>query len=247
MVNTRGSKVMGRTIFGRMRPWHWYSIAGLALVVLPSLWFALAYGGLPRMWSHHEHKKIGQREEIVAYTAQDIPGDPINLRVHGEQAAIVCAFRRAGWSVADPVTVRSALQIGASVILQRAYPQAPVSPLYVKDTVQTLAFEKDEGKSADKRHHVRLWQIAPNDWLGAATFDRGVGVSLFTLQITHHIGRDVDAERDAAGKILIASGGVLTGTEPNRIAPNVWRRNGGGDRYRTDGKIKVYSVAPKPC
>jgi hypothetical protein len=33
-------------------------------------------------------------------------------------------------------------------------------------------------------------------WLGAATFDTRVGFSHTTGQVTHHIGPDVDAERD---------------------------------------------------
>jgi hypothetical protein len=233
-------------ILRRVKPWHVGSVLGF-VVFLPVLWFALAYAGLPRLWSHHEHKKIGQRREIVSYTAQDIPGDPINLLFKGDERSIICAFRKGGWYVADPVSVRTGLLIGGSVLFRRPYPQAPVSPLFVKDHRQTIAFEKAEGRSADKRHHVRLWHIGNYDWLGAATFDRGVGVSLFTLQVTHHIGPDVDAERDAAGKLIVANGGALIGAVSSRIVPNSWRRNGGGDRYRTDGQIKIYRVGEGGC
>lgn len=250
MVNTkdqRSSIGSGSAKGPRLRPWHWYSITVLLVLGIPLLWFILAYGSLPRLWSHHEHKKIGSRDQIQSYTAQDIPGDPINLHLKGGQAAITCAFKRAGWSVADPVSLPSAIEIASSVILQRPYPQAPVSPLYVQDRMQTIAFEKDEGKSADKRHHVRIWQVGNTDWLGAATFDRGVGLSLFTLQITHHIGPDVDTERDSAGKLLTESGATPGGTESSRITPNQWQRNGGGDRYRTDGNIKIYTLANATC
>lgn len=34
------------------------------------------------------------------------------------------------------------------------------------------------------------------DWLGAATYDKHVGLSLFTGQITHKIDANVDHERD---------------------------------------------------
>lgn len=232
---------------GRLKPWHWYSITFALILLVPLSWFALAYAGLPRLWSHHEHKKIGAREQIQAYTAQDIPGDPINLHLEGSEASIVCAFTRAGWSVADAVSLRSGIRIGTSVILGRPYPQAPVSPLFFEDKMQSIAFEKDEGVSADKRHHVRLWQTGPNDWMGAATFDRGVGFSLFTLQITHHIGPDVDTERDNAGKLLMASGAVRRQSESSRIAPAQWHRNGGGDKYRTDGRIGSFALAESHC
>jgi hypothetical protein len=230
----------------RLKPWHWYSITALLLLAVPLLWFVLAYGSLPRLWSHHEKKVIGQRDQIQTYTAQDIPGDPISLHVHGSREAIACAFTRAGWSLADPVNLPSALRIGASVVLGHPYPQAPVSPLYVQDEKQAMAFEKEEGKSADQRHHVRFWQIGNDDWYGAASFDKGVGLSLFTLQVTHHIGANVDAERDTAGRLLVAGGAKLSGIEDNRIAPGM-HRNGGGDRYRTDGRIAVFTLPAGGC
>jgi hypothetical protein len=237
----------GQKKTGRLKPWHWYSITFALLLLVPLLWFALAYAGLPRLWSHHEHKKIGARDQIQSYTAQDIPGDPINLHLKGDEKSITCAFTRAGWSVADAVSLRSAIRIGTSVVLHQPYPKAPVSPLFVQDQVQRTAFEKDEGSSADKRHHIRIWQIGPDDWLGAATFDRGVGLSLFTLQITHHIGPDVDADRDAAGNLLVASGATPGAPESSRIAPNQWHRNGGGDRYRTDGQIHSFTLPAGNC
>jgi hypothetical protein len=226
----------------RLKVRHWTAIALLVLVLLPCLWFALAYGGLPRLWSHHEHRLMTGRSEIVSYTAQDIPGDPINLRLIGRETDIDCAFARAGWSRADNVSLRSGLRIAASVLLNRPYPQAPVSPLYVKDRVEDLAFQRDEGRSADRRHHVRLWRIGNDDWLGAASFDRGVGISLFTLQITHHIGPEVDRERDMVGALLARSDGRDSGSVRSGIKGDHWHRNGGGDRYRTDGTIRIFDV-----
>ena len=190
-----------------------------AIAALLLLWFGIAYGGLPRLWSHHEHKKIGTRDEIVSYTAQDIPADPINLRVRGSADQIGCAMTKGGWTRADNVSVRSAAKIAASVVLDHAYPGAPVSSLYLHDKVQDMAFELDEGRSADKRHHVRFWQVAPNDWLAAATFDRGVGLSLFTLQITHYIGSDPDRDRILVGDVLQAAGAERRGTATSRIPP----------------------------
>ncbi|MDP9056607.1 MAG: LssY C-terminal domain-containing protein [Pseudomonadota bacterium] len=225
----------------RLKPIHLTSIPTM-MIALPALWFALAYGGLPHLWSHHERKLMASRTQIVAYTSQDIPGDPINLRLHGDAPAIACAFAHAGWSRAEDVSLRSGIKIGASVLFDRPYPDAPVSPLYVDDRMQDLAFEHAEGKSADKRHHVRFWQVAPNDWLGAATYDRGVGFNLFTLQITHHIGRDVDRDRDLVAALILASGGRADGVMASGVRRDQWHRNGGGDRYRTDGEIRMFQL-----
>ena len=230
----------------RLKKRHWAGIALLVVVLLPSLWFALAYAGLPRLWSHHEHRKMGGRTQIVSYTAQDIPADPINLRLKGSAAQIDCAMQQAGWTRADAVSVRSGLKIGVSVLFGRAYPAAPVSPLYVKDQAQDFAYQRDEGKSADRRHHVRFWRVGDDDWLAAATFDRGVGFSLFTGQVTHHIGPHVDYDRDMIGAILATGGARAAGTMQSQIAGDRWHRNGGGDRYRTDGIIKVFALGNCP-
>jgi hypothetical protein len=219
----------------------------LALLGLVLLWLVLAYGELPHLWSKHEHKKLRPTDEVISYTSQDIPADPINLRLIGDARAVKCAFARSGWALADPLSGRSALGIVASVLFQRSYPEAPVSSLYFKERLQDLAYEKDEGRSAHRRHHVRLWQVAPNQWLGAATYDRGVGLSLFTLQVTHHIGSNIDAERDSLGAMLEREGAQFAGSQVSRVPPRRWLRNGGGDRYITDGLIKTYALAPGSC
>ena len=92
-------------------------------------------------------------------------------------------------------------------------------PVRCADRMWGLRFnqhgERDRGKTAKMRHHVRLWQVTPNEWLGAATFDRGVGIALFALQVKHHIGPKVDDERDAVGTVLQQSGAHNLGTHIN--------------------------------
>ena len=229
---------------GRLRLWHWLAISLIAFLGLILLWLVLAYGELPHLWSKHEHKKIRRGEGIVSYTSQDIPADPINLRLVGDARQVKCAFARGGWSLADALSARSAVGIVGSVVLDRPYPQAPVSSLYLQDHLQDFAFEKDEGRTAHRRHHVRLWQAAPNQWLGAASYDRGVGFALFTLQITHKIGTNLDLERDTLGAMLQQQGARLQGTQPSHVPPGRRQRNGGGDPYYTDGMIKVYALPP---
>jgi LssY C-terminus len=230
-----------------MKAWHWVTLGVAAVIGALIVWLLLAYGALPRLWSKHEHKLIGERDQIISYTSQDIPADPINLRIKGSRESITCAFRRGGWTQADPLSLRSSLGIVSSVVLRRSYPAAPVSSLYFQDRLQDLAFEIDDGRTAQRRHHVRLWRIGPHDWMGAATFDRGVGLDLYTLQVTHHIGPDVDGERDRVGGLLEQSSGHYIGSLPSRLTPGVWHRNGGGDRYRTDGLIESYALGPVAC
>jgi LssY C-terminus len=120
-----------------------------------------------------------------------------------------------------------------------------VSPLYYQDRREDLAFEKPVGKSADRRHHVRLWKVLDNGeegrgvWLGSITFDRGVGFSHDDARITHHIGPDIDAERNLLIDDLKTAKVVTTIYEVTGIGPTLDGRNGEGDPYYTDGEIKI--------
>src|ERR1700733_1290635 len=166
------------------------------------LYFLLAYIVLPLTWRHYEHQHALEGLTMVTRTANGIPGDPINVGLVGSRDDVLCAMNAAGWYPADPITLRSSVEIAGSVLLDRPYRDAPVSHLYYNDMEQDLAFEKPVGKSADRRHHVRFWRALEHGeegrtvWLGAATFDRGVGLGHDDGRVTHHIAPDIDADRD---------------------------------------------------
>ena len=74
---------------------------------------------------------------MVTATANGIPGDPINVGLVGGSRDILCAMREAWWYAADPVTWKSSLEISGSVLLDRPYPRAPVSPLFMQADPRT--------------------------------------------------------------------------------------------------------------
>lgn len=209
------------------------------------VWVALAYIVLPYVWLHYERQPLLSGRGMVTRTGSDIPGDPLNAGLVGSREDVVCAMSAAGWSPADAITLKTSIEIVGSVVLDRPYRNAPVSPLFYDGRREDLAFEKEDGSSALRRHHVRFWRVLEKGeeqrpvWLGAVTFDRGVGVSHYTLQVTHHIGADVDAERDALIAGLEKSGRVAATYEIAGVGPTLNGRNGGGDRYFTDGEIQV--------
>ena len=131
------------------------------------------------------------------------------------------------------------------MVLDRPDLDAPVSPLLFEGRKQDLAFEKPVGKSADKRNHVRFWLTTRTAddgrplWLGSASFDRGVGFSHDTGQITHHIGPDIDAERDRVISDLRQAGQLSSDYEIEGIGATKTGRNGGGDPYFTDGMARI--------
>jgi hypothetical protein len=114
---------------------------------------------------------------------------------------------------------------------------------------QDLAFEKPVGNSASHRHHVRFWKSTEYRrgdlplWIGAVTYDLSVGVSHRTGQITHHIGADIDAERAELIGDLGKNGWLTAEFQVTGIGATLLGRNGGGDRYFTDGELTIGVLA----
>ena len=212
----------------------------LALPAMAVAYLMLAYVLLPVLWTHHEHEPGLASLPMVTRTSAGIPGDALNVGLVGVKEDVLRAMHEAGWFPADPITLRTSIEIVGSVVLDRPYRDAPVSPLYYNGKKEQLAFEKPDGRSADKRHHVRLWLVLEKGtdsrpvWLGSVTFDRGVGLS-------HDTGH-IDADRDLLMHDLREAGMVQTLFQISGTGPTLLGRNGEGDPYYTDGEIDLASL-----
>jgi hypothetical protein len=217
----------------------------MGLIALIPLYALTAYFVLPRVWMHHEHQLGLSRLPMTARTVEGIPGDPLNIGLVGSRNDVIRAMLASGWFAADPITFRTSVEIIGSVVLDRPYRKAPVSPLFYLGRREDLAFEKPEGSSADRRHHVRLWNVLSTGaegrpvWLGSVTFDISVGFSHLTGAFTHHIAPDVDRERQSMSRSLEAAGMVEATYNVSGVGPTLFGRNGEGDRYFTDGEIQI--------
>lgn len=223
-----------------------------SLMALAAAYLLVSYFLVPEIWIFRDAKRIGSLSSMVTTTADDIPGDPINVGLVGSKEEVIRAFAAAGWDPADKITLRSSIDIGLSVVLDRPDLDAPVSPLFFEGRKQDLAFEKPVGRSADERNHVRFWLTERTGtdgrplWLGSASFDRGVGLSHDTGQITHHIGPDIDKERDLVIGDLGKAGQLSSTYEIAGIGATTSGRNGGGDPYFTDGEALVGVLLSRP-
>ena len=219
---------------------RWAATATLLIVLA---YLAAAYFVAPEFWWLRDDG--AQAISMRTTTTDGIPGDPINVGLVGTHQDVIQAFTAAGWRPADAITLKTSIEIGISVVLDMPDPDAPVSTLIYEGRRQDLAFEKPLGSSADERHHVRLWLKEPVEgdarplWLGSASFDRGVGLSHDTGQITHHIGPDLDAERGFVIRDLTSAGWVRSTREIPGSGATKDGRNGGGDLFFTDGKCLV--------
>jgi LssY-like putative type I secretion system component LssY len=219
---------------------HW-------IVLLLFVYLALAYMLLPYLWRRHmaNHPGLSDDTPRVTVTGNKIPGDPLNLGLVGTKSEIVRAMQAAGWKPADATTLASSLKIARTSVFRNSYETAPMSNLFVYGRKQDLAFQYPVGKDPRQRHHVRFWSSPNVDdddrpvWLGAATFDKSVGIATTTLQVTHHIDGDVDTERDKLLEDLQRAGVLADLYWIDDFHEARQGRNGGGDLYRTDGRMGI--------
>jgi tRNA threonylcarbamoyl adenosine modification protein YjeE len=232
----------------RRRRWR---LAAILVAGLLAVYLGVAYVALPTFWKGYA-RRHPSLEDIpgISYTANGIPGDPLNVALIGTKAEVVRAMLAAGWYPADPITLRSSLEIAAASVLRRSYDQAPVSSLYMAGRKQDLAFEQPVGRDPRHRHHVRFWLSDKADpdgrplWVGAAIYDERVGLSHRTEQITHHTGADIDAERDKLFGDLEQAGVLSEVTVEQGFHKVREGRNGGGDPWHTDGNLYLGVVKP---
>jgi LssY-like putative type I secretion system component LssY len=216
----------------------------LALGVAGAIEFATHVVG-PRLLTHYDGFPALANAPKRSVDARGHAADPVNVALVGEQSDIESAMRRAGWTAAQPITRRSSIGIAASVLLHRPDSAAPVSPLYLYGRAQDLAFEREVGPSASRRHHVRLWRAdslaygGHAVWIGGATFDLRAGVSHRGLHPTHHIAPDVDEERDTLVADLVRARQVRATFRVTGLGLRVNAHNADGDRFDTDGELRV--------
>ena len=229
----------------------WWGILGFIL-----FWVLLAYLVLPRL--HRILTTIYGPDYFIgrARTSDGLLGDPVNLAVHGEEPQLHAAMVAAGWTRADEITLGSSWRIITSTVTRRSYDEAPVSPLFLFGRQQDAAYQQEVAGNPAKRHHVRFWRcpdgwLLPGgsrvDWLAAGTFDRAVGFSLFTLQVTHKIDADTDVERDHIVATLRAADPAIDVEVLQDFATGYHSRNGGGDTIVTDGDLPVIDVRAMPA
>jgi hypothetical protein len=214
-------------------------VAGLLLV-----WLVGAYFVLPGLWGRYMRRHPAL-EDIpgITHTADGIDGDPVNVALIGTKAEVMKIMLAAKWYPADPLTLRSCLEIAEASVLKRPYDDAPVSNLYLWGRKQDLAFEYPVGDNPRKRHHVRFWQsdkIDPDGrpvWVGSAIYDERVGFSRTTGQITHVTAPNIDAERDKLFDDLQHTGDLSEVFIVKGFHKILQGRNGGGDPWHTDGNL----------
>lgn len=217
------------------------------------LWLFTAYIMLPRI--HRLLTKLYLPEYFIGRvrTSEGILADPVNLAFNGSLRELTSVFKEAGWTEADPLTPRTAWKITVCSLLHRSYPNAPVSSMYLFSKRQDIAFQKEVNGNPNARHHVRFWRTPSSwwlpggtraTWLGAATYDQSVGLSLLTWQITHRIAENTDEERDHTWQSLPKD--KVTIAKLHHFMTPYKSRASAGDSISTDGTLVIMSYIKEP-
>lgn len=236
----------------------------LPVVVAVAVTYGLgAYLILP--WIIRLGVKVLKREHVPDYTltGDGLAGDPVNLALIGTLAELKAAFAAAGWTQADALGLASSWRMVKAFVLNRPYPNAPFSTLFLFGRGQDVGFQKPIGDSPRKRHHVRFWSLSlsrlegtlgtarfwlntdrPADgeraiWVGAATRDTGLSLTWLSFQITHKTASDTNAERDLIMSELKACARVGEVTSYNESKELPQKRV---NHYVFDGDVSVASL-----
>lgn len=228
-----------------------FTLGWWQLLTLLVFWVVISYLTLPRL--HRILTQIYVPNYFIgrARTSDGLLGDPVNLAFKGEEAQIHHAMKAAGWTLADEITAASTWGIIKSTLTKKSYPEAPVSPLLLFGRRQDFAYQQEVDGDPGQRHHVRFWKtpkgwLLPGGyevgWLAAGTYDKSVGLSLFTLQITHKIEENTDVERDYIVKTVTEAEPSVTVDVIKDFSTGYHSRNGGGDAIITDGNLPILDV-----
>ncbi|MFT4228280.1 LssY C-terminal domain-containing protein [Micropruina sp.] len=225
---------------------------GWPMLLVVVFWAMVTYLVLPRI--HRILTRIYVPDYFIGRTrtADGLLGDPVNLAMLGGAEHIHAAMRAAGWSLADELSFRTGWRIVMSSLTRRTYRTAPVSPLFLFQRRQDFAYQQEVAGNPNQRHHVRFWRCPDDwllpggtrvDWVAAGTYDRSVGLSLFTFQITHKIAEDVDVERDHIVESLRLVDPAVRLRVIEGFGAGYHSRNGGGDLIRTDGDLPIVDLS----
>lgn len=222
-------------------------VVGVLLV-----WAVAAYLIVPGLWKRYaKHHPEFDSNPRLTQTGDKHPGDPLNVAMIGSEAQLQNIMVAAKWFPAAALGIKSDLKIAVDTVLSRPDEQAPVSSLYLFGRKEDLAFEQPVGDNPRHRHHVRFWktdtvgQDGRPQWIGSAVYDKRVGLSRTTGQITHVTAADVDTERNYLFQCLKSSGELADEYKVDGFHKHLEGKNGGGDPWRTDGALYVGVIAAK--
>ena len=206
---------------------------------------------------------------LFCITSDGFASDPLNIAIIGTPEQLVTAMEKAGWHVAQELSLRTILATINTIVFNLRYNGMPMSRLYLFGRRQDIGFEKQVRKDGrGNRHHVRFWattyqtiqSLSPRTidwenrdedsvngrilWVGAASRDVGITFTKQSLQLTHAVDPDTNTERDTlAADLETAEVAKLVRTirlhSSYQLINFAWSR-----RFFPDGQMAVLHIKP---
>ena len=157
--------------------------------------------------------------------------------------ALMQAFEKAGWYMADSISIRSITKITQAALLHRQYLNAPMTPSFWNAAVNDFGFEKPtQINSVDERHHIRMWrsnlrQDGMTLYVGTASLDTAM-----KWLVTHHINPDIDTEKSFVKDSLETVHTIESSQEIQFVDP-VLGTNFGNDQFFTNGRLYIIRLS----
>jgi len=176
------------------------------------------------------------------------PQEPISLVFVGTRVQLEGAFLAAGWTEAKPYGFGVLAGGVAAALTHQPDPAGPVTPSFLADQPNALAFSLPVGKTFAQRHHIRLWtthvQISSGQplWLATASFDQGFELAPSTFLPTHRIAPDIDTERAFVAASLERTG-LVTSSLIIQLVPPESGHNFDGDPFHTNGQAVILQLS----
>lgn len=167
--------------------------------------------------------------------------EPINLIFVGSASDLVHAFRAAGWVQADQLSWGSLRRALIATLTGTPDAVGPVTPSFLGELPESLAFSQPVGRTFARRHHIRIW-LAPYElsaaeqlWLATASYDSGYAIAAGSLLPVHQIAPDIDDERDYVAASL-ARTNLVADTTRIQLVPPEMGTNAFGEPFFTYGE-----------
>ncbi len=166
------------------------------------------------------------------------PQEPLGfIFLAGDDNALTQDFEKAGWFLADKVSIQSVAKIAQAALLHRQYLNAPMTPSFWKATVNDFGFEKPtRANNVNERHHIRIWKTNLSQdgfsvYVGTASLDTAI-----KWLVTHRISPDIDTEKSFVRDSLQSANTVESVNEIKFVDP-VLGQNFNSDAFFTNGKL----------
>jgi hypothetical protein len=176
------------------------------------------------------------------------PSDLTNVLLIGTRDEIARAFRAAGWSEAQPDSIRNRIGCIRAAAEIHGFDGAPMTALLLNGEEADMSWQKGLNDVA-KRHHIRIWKqpgmwYGQELWMAAATRDVDFAYMRPGRPFTHQIDAKIDEERDkVAYDLAFTSCAQLLAWESRQGMPRL-THNATGDPIATDTRMVVVQMNP---